>query len=103
MELQTVKLDEDGRISLPQSILQELDVMPMDEFLIFMNGDGITLKKILRKPNAVGRFQKLAQEVEAQFSAQGVIMTDIDEAIAWARKKITPDTNVMISEMRCSL
>ncbi len=47
MELQTVKLDEDGRIRLPQSILQQLNVMPTDELLIFRNGDEITLKKIL--------------------------------------------------------
>ena len=87
MELQTVKLDEDGRVRLPQSILQQLNVMPTDELLIFRNGDGITLKKILRKPNAIERFQKLAQEVEAQFSAQGVTIADIDKAIAWARKK----------------
>jgi len=33
--------------------------MPMDELLIFRDGNGIMLKKIFRKPNAVERSKSL--------------------------------------------
>lgn len=79
MKTKLLKADKNGKVSIS-------GVKPLDEFYVLTGEDYLLLKKI-NEPSPLGRFEKLAEEIQAKFKEEKIKKTDIAKAIKWARKK----------------
>lgn len=86
METDLVKMSPKGQLVVPQGIREKEGFAEGDRFIPFPMKDGVLFKKV-RIPSALEEFEKLAKEVRKRFKERGVTPQDVEEAIAWARKK----------------
>ncbi|MBI2146317.1 hypothetical protein HYU22_03190 [Candidatus Woesearchaeota archaeon] len=86
METDLVKMSPKGQLVVPQDIRIDEGFTPGDRFVPFPVKGGILFKKV-EIPDVKAEFQKLSKEIEKQFKKQRVTLDDVNEAVAWARRK----------------
>ncbi|MEW5896302.1 MAG: hypothetical protein AB1668_01295 [Nanoarchaeota archaeon] len=88
MDIDLVKMSPKGQLVVPQSIRIDEGFTPGDRFVPFPVKGGILFKKV-KMPDVKAEFQKLSKEIEKQFRKQKVTQEDVDEAVKWARRKLS--------------
>ncbi len=86
METELVKMSPKGQLVVPQDLREEEGFKPGDRFVAFPVKEGVIFKKIVI-PDAAAEFEKLSKKVTEKFKKYGITEKDIDEAVAWARRK----------------
>ena len=86
MTTELVKMSPKGQLVIPQELRQKMRYKPGDRFVAFDLKEGVIFKKV-EIPDMQKEFDKLAQEIAAQFKRQKVVPKDVSEAVAWARKR----------------
>ena len=84
MNVETVLVDKEGRLAIPEKLKKDLKVKESDEFLAYKENDCIVFKKIRNIP-AEERFSRLAQEARSKIKSERISKDAVDEAIGWAR------------------
>lgn len=88
METEIVKMSPKGQLVVPQEIRKMEGFREGDRFMPLPVKNGVFFKKIKIR-NAKVEFEELAKEIEKQFKKQKVISQDVDEAVGWARKRLS--------------
>ena len=86
MEVDMVKMSPKGQLVVSQDIRMKEGFHPGDRFVPFSVKGGVLFKKI-EMPDVKAEFHKLSKEIEKQFQKQKVTPEDVNEAVAWARRK----------------
>jgi len=79
------QIDKSGALNLPKEIIEPLECKGDDKLMVFSSRSAIVIKRIA-SASLPERFDKLADEIEAQFRKRGVAERDVQEAVTWGRK-----------------
>lgn len=85
-EIELVKMSAKGQLVVPKEIREVENFKPTDRFVPFHVKGGILFKRV-KMPNVKQEFTALAKEIEKQFSKEKITQRDVNEAVAWARKR----------------
>jgi len=76
------QIDKSGALNLPKEIIEPLECKEDDKLIVFSSKNAIVIKRIA-SASLPQRFERLADEVEAQFLKRGVAEKDVEEAVRW--------------------
>ena len=86
METELVKMSPKGQLVVPQDIRETEGFAEGDRFIPFPVKGGVLFKKV-KIPDAKAEFEKLAKDIQKRFKELNISQSDVQEAVAWARKK----------------
>ena len=85
-DTELVKMSSKGQLVVPEDIRDQEGFEPGDRFVPFAVKEGVLFKRI-KIPDLRAEFAALSKEIQDKFKKHKVTPKDVDEAIAWARKK----------------
>ena len=88
MDTDLVKMSPKGQLVVPQEIRDQEEFHPGDRFIPFPVKDGVLFKRV-RIPNVKKEMSKLSEDIRKQFQKKDVTSQDVDEAVKWARRKLS--------------
>ena len=86
METELVKMSPKGQLVVPQNIREEEGFHAGDRFVPLPVKEGVLLKKV-EIPDVKAEFEKMGKKIGERFKKLGITEKDIDEAVAWARRR----------------
>ncbi len=86
METELVKMSPKGQLVVPQEIREEEGFQPGDRFVPLPVKDGVLFKRVAI-PDLKAEFKKIGNQISEKFKKHGITQKDVNEAIAWARRK----------------
>ena len=81
-----MKMSPKGQLVVPQDIREKEGFTAGDRFVPFPVKNGILFKKV-KIPDVKAEFEKVRKDIEKHLKERGVAHSDVDEAVAWARRK----------------
>ncbi|MDP3733926.1 MAG: hypothetical protein Q8R37_01740 [Nanoarchaeota archaeon] len=88
MDTEIVKMSLKGQLVVPQEIREAEGFNAGDRFVPLPVKNGVLFKRV-KIPNVRIEFEKLSKEIEGQFKKHNITGKDVDEAVRWARKKLS--------------
>lgn len=80
MQTELVKMSPKGQLVVPQEIRETEDFKPGDRFVPLAIKEGVLFKKV-EIPDVKLEFEKLSEEIQAQFKKQKDKEKDVEEAV----------------------
>jgi len=80
-----VKMSPKGQLVVPQEIRNQEDFKPSDRFIAVPIRNGVVFKKV--KLDMKAEFASLSREISGRFRNKQVREKDVEDGVAWARKK----------------
>ena len=86
MQVELTRISEKGQIVIPSSLRKELKINKSDQFMVFVEGNTVILKKV-EKMAIKKTFDEIAKPLQKAAQQAGLTRSDLERAIKDVRKK----------------